>query len=206
MEDEKMHKKILIPALLMSVVLIGCTTNEEDTNKLEDEMNQLTEEVSELTKKVVQQEQEISKLDNFSYLNDFTEEELTAYEQFIEDSDGTHLKHYTPENIVLLYLHSLTIGDIDTIHAITFDGGTLPDLDEFRDKVNDNDTNIKIHSAVFTNQSYDSIDVRDENKTEDSVGVEITASVGIHTSTTVYELKKENGQWKIALHHLLEDN
>ena len=59
LEDEKMHKKILIPALLMSVVLIGCTTNEEDTNKLEDEMNQLTEEVSELTKKVVQQEQEI---------------------------------------------------------------------------------------------------------------------------------------------------
>lgn len=200
-----MSKKLLYTTLLISSLLIGCTKTEDFSRESENEINQLTEEVAELKTVIAAQEGKIDSLENFSFLNDFSEVELRAYDRFLEDNDVTHLKDYSPEKIVLLYLHSLANGDVQTIHAIAFDDGTLPDLDSFREKVHSVDSPLDAHDIVMTYSNYDSIEVREENKTADSVGVEMIASTDIHTSAIIYEVKKENDQWKIVIQHLFEE-
>lgn len=200
-----MSHKILFTTLLVSALLIGCTKTEDSSREYEDEINQLTEEVAELKETIAEQADTINSLENFSYLMDFTETELRDYDRFLEDGDVTHLKDYSPEKIVLLYSHSLAIGDVNTIHAIAYDGGTLPELDYFREQFNAVNSSHNTHDVVMTYRNYDSIDVREENKTDDSVGVEMIASTDIYTSVIVYELKKENDQWKILIQHLFEE-
>ncbi len=198
-------KKILFTAFIISFLLVGCVNTDNDAAVYKNEISQLTEEVAELKTVVTAQEEKINSLENFSYLNDFTEEELKAYNLFVEEFDVTHLKDYSPEKMVLLYSHSLAIGDVDTVYAIAYDGGTLPDLDSFREKFNAIDSNVNAHDVVMTYRNYDSIEVREEHYTEDSVGVEMTASIDVHTSVIVYEVKKENDQWKIVIQHLFEE-
>lgn len=200
-----MSKKTLFTTLIISLLLVGCANTDEDVVVYENENSQLTEEVAELKTVVAAQEDKINTLENFSYLNDLTEEELKAYALFLEEYDVTNLKDYSPEKIVLLYLHSLATGDVETIHAITFDGGTLLDLDSFRDKVNSVDSPLDGHDVVITYRNYDSIKIREEQKTEDSVHVEITASIDIHESAIVFGVQKENDQWKIDIQHLFEE-
>ena len=200
-----MRKKIVFTTLLMSSLLVGCKTTDDATEVYENEIDQLTKEVTELKTVVAAQEDKIDSLENFSYLNDFTEKELKAYDLFLEEYDVTQLKDYSPEKIVLLYLHSLATGDVDTIYAIAYDGGTLADLDNFRDTFNDPATNVSSHDVVMLYRNYDSIEIREENKSEDSVAVEISASSGNHTSVIIYEVKKENDQWKIVIQHLFEE-
>ena len=189
----------------MSSLLVGCKTTDDATEVYENEIDQLTKEVTELKTVVAAQEDKIDSLENFSYLNDFTEKELKAYDLFLEEYDVTQLKDYSPEKIVLLYLHSLATGDVDTIYAIAYDGGTLADLDTFRDTFNNPASNVSSHDVVMPYRNYDSIEVREENKSVDSVGVEISASSGSHTSVIIYEVKKENNQWKIVIQHLFEE-
>lgn len=198
-------RKIVFTTLLMSSLLVGCTATDDADEGYENEINQLTEEVTELKTVIAAQEDKIDSLENFSYLNDFTEEELKAYDLFLEEYDVTQLKNYSPEKIVLLYLHSLATGDVDTIHAIAYDGGTLTDLDTFRDTFNNPASNVSSHDVVMPYRNYDSIEVREENKSEDSVGVEISVSSGSHTSVIIYEVNKENEQWKIVIQHLFEE-
>lgn len=190
----------------MSSLLVGCTNTDDDAAEVyKNEINQLTEEVAELKTVVAAQEDKIDSLENFSFLNDFTEEELKAYDLFLEEYDVTHLKDYSPEKIVLLYLHSLATVDVETIHAIAFDGGTLPDLDSFREKFNAVDSPLDGHDVVITYRNYDSIKIREEYKTEDSVNVEITVSIDIHESAIIFGVKKENDQWKMNIQHLFEE-
>ena len=200
-----MSKKILFTILIISLLLVGCANTDDDAAVYENEISQLTEEVTELKKVVTAQEETINSLEDFSFLNDFSEFELNTYDLFLEEYDVTHLKDYSPEKIVLLYFHSLAIGDVDTIHAIAFDDGTLPDLDSFRDKVNSIDQPLDAHDVVITYRNYDSIEIREEHKTEDSVNVEMAASAYFQTSVIVYNVKKENDQWKMNIQHLFEE-
>lgn len=201
-----MSKKILFTTLIISLLLVGCANTDDDAAEVyKNEINQLTEEVAELKTVVAAQEDKIDSLENFSFLNDFTEEELKAYDLFLEEYDVTHLKDYSPEKIVLLYLHSLATVDVETIHAIAFDGGTLPDLDSFRERFNAVDSPLDGHDVVITYRNYDSIKIREEYKTEDSVNVEITVSIDSHASVIVYNVEKENDQWKMVIQHLFEE-
>lgn len=189
----------------MSSLLVGCTNIDDEVAVYEKEICQLTEEVAELKIVVAAQEDHTDSLESFSFLSDFTEEELKAYNIFLEEFDVSHLKDYSPEKIVLLYLHSLATGDVHTIHTIAFDGGRLPDLDSFREKVHSTDSPLDGHDVVITYRNYDSIKIREEQKTEDSVHVEITASIDIHESAIVFGVQKENDQWKIDIQHLFEE-
>ena len=81
----------------------------------------------------------------------------------------------------------------------------MADLDTFRDTFNNPASNVSSHDVGLPYRNYDSIEVREENKSEDSVGVEISASSGRHTSVIIYEVKKENNQWKIVIQHLFEE-
>lgn len=94
-----MKKGILFTAVSISLILIGCsnsnpvTEEKQPDNKTED----LVEEITELKEIIATLEEEIEALANFSYLNEFSEEELRAYDLFLENYDVTHLKEYPPE-------------------------------------------------------------------------------------------------------------
>ena len=92
-----MSKKRLFTTLIISLLLVGCANTDDDVAVYENEISQLTEEVTELKKVVTAQEETIDSLENFSFLNDFSEDELNAYDLFLEEFDVTHLKDYSPE-------------------------------------------------------------------------------------------------------------
>lgn len=202
-----LKKGILFTAVSISLILIGCsnsnpvTEEKQPDNKTED----LVEEITELKEIIATQEEEIEALANFSYLNEFSEEELRAYDLFLENYDVTHLKEYPPEKIILLYLHSLTITDLQMTYAITYNGGTLPDFETFSELFRESELDMQATETVLINRNYDSIAVREEHQAEENVlvevDVEVNVSFGIYSYSTIYNVQKENNQWKISLQH-----
>jgi len=68
---------------------------------------------------------------DFSNLNDLSEEEKEAYQLFIENKELNHLKGFSPEHTVLVYLHSVVNSDTESIYSLTYHNGTSPELYEF---------------------------------------------------------------------------
>lgn len=200
-----MRNKVMVTILLMSISLVGCSNTETTSKNQQDEIERLTEEVAALEKTITNQESEIDKIKEFTYLRELSEEEMTAYQLFVEDYDMAHLNGYSPENIVLLYLHSVATSDMNAIYAMTYDGGTLPDFETFTTRFYAQEISQIQHDEVFRYKDYDSIQVIDQNKTEESQTVEITSSMGTHSSSSLYDVKKEDGQWKMSIQHWLEE-
>ncbi len=196
-------KKILALTLI-GFVLVGCSIDEVST-KAEQTigLEELTAENEKLKEINSALEKEIEQLENFSYLQDFSTDEIQAYESFLETGDVNNLETFPPEKVLLLYYHSLSIDDTETIYAITFDDGTLPDFATFSDQMNTSNFMQNEKQSVLLFRHYDSIQIREENQTEDHVNVELSISYGSHQHTRIYEVQKENNQWKIVLQHLL---
>lgn len=197
-----MFSAILTTILLL---LVGCSNNNAKIEDLQNEVSELTEEIVVLEEIINVHEEHIESLENFSYLRDFTQEERIAYDRFLTDYDTTHLKKYSPEKILLLYLHSLVISDLETTYALTYNDGTLPDFETFSELFYTSDLHLRTNQTVLTYRDFDSIEIREENQTTDSVDVEIGAYLGNHHSVDIYNLQNENGQWKINLLHALGD-
>lgn len=193
---------IAIPALLL-----GCSFNNTSSpnNQQETEalIEELTEEISHLKEIIETQEERIHYLESFSYLQDFTIQELNAYELFLNDYDVTHLRDFSPEKIVLLYYQSIVDLDLEAIYAFTYDGDTLPEYPIFADQFYSSEHYQLTNNSIFTFRNYDSIQIREENQTDDHVNVEIDISNGAHQMIEIFELQKENNQWKLVLQHLL---
>lgn len=191
------HLKSNIPlfVFLTSLLLItGCTpSNSIETyeTKKEDVISIVDEKVS----KIADSEEE------FSYLTDLSEEELKSYEQFTEEYDTKYLKGFSPEKILLIYIHSAVIDDIEAIYSLAYIDGESPDFDNFKEKYYKN-LNISNSEIALDFRYYDSIKV----KQEDSNGllVELMVSYGRFTASTLMELKKENDIWKIVLPNLFK--
>ena len=190
------HLKAIISffVFLTSLFLItGCTpSNSVDTyeTKKEDVINIVDEKVS-----------KIVDLEEFSYLTDLSEEELKLYKQFTEEYDTKYLNGFSPEKIILIYIHSVVIDDIEAIYSLAYIDGELPDFNTFKEKYYKN-LNLSNYEIALDFRYYDSIEV----KQEDSNGllVEIMVNYGKFTATTLMELKKENDIWKIVLQDLLK--
>ena len=190
------HLKAIISffVFLTSLFLItGCTpSNSVDTyeTKKEDVINIVDEKVS-----------KIVDLEEFSYLTDLSEEELKLYKQFTEEYDTKYLNGFSPEKIILIYIHSVVIDDIEAIYSLAYIDGELPDFNTFKEKYYKN-LNLSNYEIALDFRYYDSIKV----KQEDSNGllVELMVNYGKFTATTLMELKKENEIWKIVLQDLLK--
>lgn len=200
-----MRTKFIVTSLLISLSLVGCSNTDGATKNQQDEIDRLTEEVIELKEVIANQGSNTNETEEFTYLREFTEEDMASYQLFLEDYDVTHLSGFTPENILLLYFHSIAISDIDMTYAIAYDGGTLPEIETFKERFYAQGNSQEQHDAVIQYKDYDTVKVLDINKTEDSQTVEITASIGTHGSSNLYEVEKEDGQWKMSIQHWLED-
>lgn len=191
-----MLKKLSSFVILSGLLLVGCSNNDG-------EIEALNEEITQLEKVIAEQNSKIEKLENFTYLDAFTDEELKHYDLFMEEYDSTYLVDFSPEKIVLLYLHSLFMSDMEAVYAITYDGGQLPAFDDFTNQFYTSDYYLSTPDSLLTFKHYNSIQIRDENRTEESLAVEIDTHYGTNQVVEIFGLRKENNQWKIELLHLL---
>lgn len=188
-----LKSNISLVAFLTSLFLItGCTpSNSLKTNetKKEDVISKVDEKVL----KIVDSEEQ------FSYLTDLSEEELKSYKQFTEEYDTKYLKGFSPENILLIYIHSAVIDDIEAIYALAYMEGESLEFDNFKDKYYTH-LNISNMEIALDFRYYDSIQVKQEES--NGLLVELLVTYGRFTATTLMELKKENDIWKVVLPNL----
>jgi len=181
--------------LLTSLLLITACTPSNSVERHETKKENVIGIVDEKVLKI-----DDSKED-FSYLTNFSEEELKSYKLFTKEYDTNNLKGFSPEKIMLIYIHSAVIDDIEAIYSLAYIDGEPPDFDTFKEKYYKN-LNIPISEIALDFRYYDSIKI----KQEDSNGlvVELKVSYGRFTASTLMELKKENNIWKIVLPDLFK--
>ncbi|PWV89343.1 hypothetical protein DFQ01_14815 [Paenibacillus cellulosilyticus] len=142
-------------------------------------------------------------VEKFSYLKQLSEEKQEAFTQFKVDWNLNTLTNFTPEDMMLIYLYCISIGDPDLIYAITFNGGQLPDQDKFREDyfeyVMNYDSEIAMHYRY-----YDSIRVDESTAEENKVAVVITVSLENSTQSMALGLQKEDQVWKLDIYHLIK--
>ncbi|MGM7681388.1 hypothetical protein ACSVDA_04460 [Cytobacillus sp. Hm23] len=196
--------KQAINVSLMVIILFVTGCNNE-INSLIETQEQLNEKVVEANKIIKEQQRVINELNKeFSYLKDLSETELDAYELFAQDKNVRHLLGFSPENIVLIYFHSVVIDDIEAIYSLTFDNDALPDFSTFKQKYKEG-LHKKDVDTAFDYRYYNSIEVNEENKTDNDVAVELSVEFGLYHTTVILILKKENGIWKMDILHLMEE-
>lgn len=135
----------------------------------------------------------------FTYLEDLTEAEKDAYDQFSLDKEIGHLAEFPPEKILLVYLHSVVMDEIENLYYLTYNDGTLPDYTSFRDRYYSSGLHQKEQETILDYRYYDSIQTLEENPNYEGISVEIKAVIGSYFRLTVYNLKEENGVWKMDL-------
>lgn len=139
----------------------------------------------------------------FSYLKQLPLEKQEAFTRFKVERNLQNLHNFTPEDMVLIYLYCISIGDPDLIYAITFNGGQLPDLDKFRKDYFEYAMNDDSETAVHY-RYYDSIKVDESTAEENKVTVLISVSIETTTHTMALGLQKEDQVWKLDIYHLIK--
>ena len=116
--------KIFFTLSSLLFLLTGCIENEVSKS-------------NENTEKAIDE-----SMKEFSYLNELSEEEKGAYQLYMENKELNHLKGFSPEHTVLVYLHSVANSDIESIYSLTYHNGTSPELYEFENEYH-NDRQLK---------------------------------------------------------------
>jgi len=148
---------------------------------------------------------EINEVQNkkFSYLGQLSAERMDEYELFVKDRNLNHLQRFSPEEILLIYMHSVAMFDADAIYALTYNNVLLSDPDTFRKEYEEYLLNHEQEVAMKF-RYYDSIRIAEETVKEDSLSVVISVSLGSTTGSVAYGLKKENDVWKMDIYHLID--
>jgi hypothetical protein len=122
--------------------------------------------------------------------------------KFKAERNLQYLYDFTPEDMVIVYLYCLSIGDPELIYAITYNAGQLPDQGTFRDEYFQYAMNHDSDTAVHY-RYYDSIEVDENTAGESQLTVLVTAGVGSITHSLALGLQKEDKVWKIDIYHLI---
>ncbi|QHW33688.1 hypothetical protein GZH47_24745 [Paenibacillus rhizovicinus] len=204
-----MKKSVLIlTALVMVSMISGCFENDNsrDEEKSITSLQAAAEEQVEVPQ-TNPNNIDVTKKKNrkFSYLEQLPLAKQEALISYIADKDLSHLYDFTPEEMVLAYLYGISIGDPDFIYTITYNGGKLPDPDEFRQDYFKYEMNDDAETALKY-RFYDSIKVDDSTAKENNVTVLITVSVESFTHSLALGLQKEDRIWKLDVYHLMELN
>lgn len=187
--EVKLKSNIPIMIFLMSIVLIaGCAPSNSVKIKNENIISNVDEKVLKMD----------DSGEEFSYLTDLSEEKLKSYKLFTKEYDTNYLKDFSPEQILLIYIHSAVIDDIEAIYALAYINGNLYNFDTFKENYYQNLNNSTLEMALDF-RYYDSIKIKQEDGIESIV--ELTITYGRFTASTFMELKKENDLWKIVLSH-----
>lgn len=210
------HIKNAMSPLILGLALLvssGCTAkdnNEEiasDTESLQETIAELEETVNAQSFEIETLANEVEKKDttidtlsqDFSFLDELNLEEITSYELFLETNDVTHLNDFSPEKIMLLYFHAVIDSDLDTVYSLTYDNGSLPDVEEFKDQLQGQDVGYLItgKNELLMFRDYNFVEAREEGRTNDYVSVEINGSYGTYSYSTIYGLMRDQDVWKM---------
>lgn len=187
----------VVTLLSFSSVLVGCS---ENNSIVHDAVTMPTvAPVIQVKPTPIQEEKE----KQFSYIDQLPNERLKAFELFVSDKNAHHLEGFSPEEVLLIYLHSASMADVESIYALTYNNGKLPDADTLRQEYNENLLHRE-QGVALEYRYYESIEAQEGMVKENEIAIGITASIGNFTATTVYGLKKENNVWKMDLYHLIE--
>ncbi|MGF7047428.1 flagellar basal body L-ring protein FlgH [Paenibacillus sp. DS2015] len=191
-------KKIILMAavsmLVCSVLLTGCSENT---------IEQPTAQEAKPTQEDIVEVKEDQKK-KFSYLEQLPLEKQKKYERFAGDKETSHLLTFSPEEILLIYIHATAMSDIEVIYALTYDSGSLPDLDTFKEEYNDKLAHRDMETALQY-RYYDSIEVQEDTVKQNELTIMITATIERFTGSIAYGLKLDNNVWKMDIYHLIEE-
>lgn len=167
---------------------------------LEDPIKVQTEVSSTMTNKTDYQNSD----ERFSYLKQLSLEKQEAFNRFASERDLQELNKFTPEDMVLIYLYCISIGDPDLIYEITYNGGYLPNKVEFREDYFDY---VMIHDTerAIQYRYFDSIKVEESTAEENQVTVLITVVLESSTYSLALSLQKENLIWKLDIYHSIKE-
>lgn len=187
----------VVTLLSFSSVLVGCSENNSVAH------NAVTmptvAPVIQVQPTPIQEEEQ----KRFAYIDQLPNERLKAYEQFVSDKNAHHLEGFSPKEILLIYLHSVSMADIESIYALTYDNGKLPDADTFRQEYDENLLHEE-QEVALEYRYYESIEAHEGMVKENEIAMDIMASIGIFTAASSYSLKKEDKVWKLDIYHLIE--
>ncbi|WP_409291238.1 hypothetical protein [Peribacillus sp. SCS-37] len=140
---------------------------------------------------------------SFSYLNDLPNDKMKSYQLFINDHNISHLQEFSPEQIVLIYLHSISEGLDDDLYLLTYNGGSLPDPEVYKTEY-DKYLSQRDKDMVFKYRNFDTIEKVEANEKADEKAVVIKVRFGIFSDGTVFPLKREEGIWKMDAYYILK--
>ena len=187
----KLNRFIALIATLLFLIT-GCT--HENNSAIQKNNNNKEDRISTTEDQIID---DVEKKE-FSYLNDLSEEELQAYENFSADKDPQHLKKFTPEKVFLVYIHSAVIDDIEAIYSLTFDNGDLPNFTDFKTKYYKK-LNISNLEMALDFRYYNSITAQKVEENSDEVTVDLRVSIGTFGASVIHGLEKQNGVWKVKI-------
>ena len=203
-----MKKTLLTTIIILS--LLGCDNVRKETSVSEINSPASQPHIDQQLSVTNNSNQKIQTIDNesdtrFSYLAQLSATKQVALNKYIEEKQLHYLYDFTPEDMVLVYLHFLSVGDPDLIYTITYNGGQLPDQDTFREEYHEymlnHDSEMAIHYRY-----YDSIEIDNSTAEDNKVTVIVTTGVGIITHSLALGLQKEDNIWKIEMYHILNLN
>lgn len=124
-------------------------------------------------------------------MNDLPEEKKEAYQLFAENKDINHLMGFSPEQIVLVYLHSVANSDKEGIYLLSYHNGTSPELYDFENEYR-KERQLKDEDLALKFRNYDSISSK-----EDAVNLKV--SFGSISYSFFIGVIKEDDIWKVYM-------
>jgi hypothetical protein len=143
--------------------------------------------------------QPFTRKSEFTYLEEISDKKLEKYDQFLKDGSVQHLKEFTPEEIVLIYMNLVFEHNVDRIHTLIYDNGQLPSIDQFKIEYGGKLSN-SIEQDYLKFRFYDSIEVVEETRNTDDLSVQLKIVFGNTTHIVAYGLKKQEDVWKMDVY------
>lgn len=145
---------------------------------------------------------EDSNAKNSPYIKQLPVDKQKSFARFKDEKDLSALYHFTPDEMVLVYLYCLSIDDANLLYEITFNDDQLPDKDKFKQDyvkyVMKNESEIAIHSNY-----YNAITI-DERTFNGKSGMVIISDGTGSSKSVALMLRKEDQVWKIDFYSLMK--
>ncbi|GIP54808.1 hypothetical protein [Paenibacillus vini] len=197
---------LVILVLAIVSLVTACNSDNSDKTVMSETTMELTknDQVKAPDNNSIKMSTGKESVEKFSYLKQLPLEKQEAFTRFEEERKRSYLYNFTPEDMVLVYLYCLSVGDPDLLYDITFSGGQLPDKDKFREDYFEYAMTYDSETAVHY-RYYDSIKVDESTSEENKVTVLVTVSIETTTHTLALGLQKEDQIWKMDIYHLIKE-
>jgi len=141
---------------------------------------------------------------DFTYLEEFTEEKRSLYEEFLNKGNSKSLKTFTPEEMVLIMMNLIFENNFEKLYAITYNNNELPDKQTFISEYIDYLLDEDIQNYLMY-RYYDSISLDKETSTESIAFVQMDIIFGSSHYRKIFALLKEDGMWKVDIYNYLKE-